>query len=797
MKNAATGYSLIRAPAGIGNRLSVLIPGIKLGKANCARMPGGRHGVRRRLFLFFGMTLTSAFTVAQVPAGASSGGIEEVIVTAERRSESLQTVPLSMDAISGVTLENLGDKNFFDYASSIPNLSVGIGTGAGGNGSGFGVSSTRAVTIRGVAGNNTTGFYLNDTPLPLSLDPRVLDLERIEVLRGPQGTLFGAGSMGGTVRLITRQPSLQQTSGKVDLEGSKVNHGGGGYSADATLNVPLIEGSVALRASAFSAFEPGYFTRKWGYVTSPPIPLPAGAPIGEKKGVGASQNTGAMVSLAIAPTAVPGLTITPTFIYQRSVSNGYPLADFTPNNLVQIRPLNVPEAVDDTWEFAGLTAAYATSLGRFVGSGTYFYRNAFDLEDGTEFSSVIFPGPLDYYVAAPLPNNLYTKTINGEARFESTLPGPVQFVLGVFSELTTRRFFEPYPVPGLNAASDGTIGTDLLFYENAPNADRQRAVFLNVSYDVTSKLQLSAGVRRAYLEHEFLFTADGFGNGGPSSNYGHHTEYDTSPRYTAKYQFAPEQMVYASAAKGFRIGGSNFILPPDCAPALAIAGITSGQPFNSDSLWSYEIGAKNAWVDGRIKSRLALYHIDWKGIQQTTTLGAIDPICGFNVTTNSGAARSDGGELEIDAAPLQNLTLNFAAGYENARITKVEPGSLTVVGQPINQVPKWSGSATVQYSVPLGERALFVRSQYTYAGMRKSFVDVAPPTGRTLDSYSLVNLRFGVTQGPWEVALFARNLFDVRANLGDINPEVGELPGRPRWLIATPRTIGLQLRRDF
>jgi iron complex outermembrane recepter protein len=751
---------------------------------------------RFRLVTLLRLALLVSSNLALAQVSPSSGGLEEVLVTAQRRSESLQTVPLSMDAISGVTLENLGDKNFFDYASSIPNLSVGIGTGAGGNGSGFGVSSTRAVTIRGVAGNNTTGFYLNDTPLPLSLDPRVLDLERVEVLRGPQGTLFGAGSMGGTVRLITRQPSLQQTSGKVDLEGSEVSHGDGGYSADGTVNVPLIEGNVALRASVFSAFEPGYFTRKWGYVTSPPIPLPAGAPTGEKTGVGASQNTGALISLAIAPTGVPGLTITPTFIYQRSVSNGYPLADFTPNNLLQIRPLNVPEAVDDTWTFAGVTAAYATSLGRFVGSGTYFYRNAFDLEDGTEFSSAVFP-VLNYYVAAPLPNNLYTKTFNGEARFESTLRGPVQFVLGVFSELTNRRFYEPYPVPGLNAASGGTIGTDLLFYENAPNTDRQRAIFLNGSYDVTSKLQLSAGVRRAYLEHEFLFMADGYGNGGPSSNSGHHTEYDTSPRYTAKYQFTPEQMVYASAAKGFRIGGSNQVLPPVCASALAKVGITSGQPFNSDSLWSYEIGAKNAWLDGRIKSRVALYHIDWKGIQQTTTLGAIDPKCGYNVTTNSGAARSDGGELEIDAAPLQNLTLNFAAGYENARITQSQLGSLTVVGQPINQVPKWSGSATVQYSVPLGSRALFVRSQYTYAGTRKSFVDVAPPTGRVLDSYSLVNLRFGLTQGPWEAALFARNLFDVRANLGDINPEVGEVPGRPRWLIATPRTIGLQLRRDF
>src|SRR5258708_19332574 len=136
----------------------------------------------------------------------------DVIVTAQKREERLQNVPISVDAVTGATLENFGDKNFFDYASAIPNLTVGIGAGQGGNGSGFGVSSSRAVTIRGLAGNNTTVFYLNDAPLPLSLDPRAVDLERVEVLRGPQGTLVGAGPIVRTVRLITPTPPMHATS---------------------------------------------------------------------------------------------------------------------------------------------------------------------------------------------------------------------------------------------------------------------------------------------------------------------------------------------------------------------------------------------------------------------------------------------------------------------------------------------------------------------------------------------------------------------------------------------------------
>src|SRR3954471_17416719 len=182
------------------------------------------------------------------PAGDQ---LEDVVVTAQRRTEKLQDVPISMTAVTGAQLENFGDKTFIDYAASIPNLAQSTGAGAGGNGNAFGVSSTRAVAIRGVFGNNTTGFYLNDTPVPMSLDPRVVDIDHLEVLRGPQGTLFGQGSMGGTVRLVTREPGLSNFSGKVDVEGTYVDHGGGGYSTQGTLNVPLIADNVGLRVSGY------------------------------------------------------------------------------------------------------------------------------------------------------------------------------------------------------------------------------------------------------------------------------------------------------------------------------------------------------------------------------------------------------------------------------------------------------------------------------------------------------------------------------------------------------------------
>jgi len=741
---------------------------------------------KRRMGLLI-LVLANGASLAQ-NAGESTG-LQEIMVTAQRRSEDLQSVPISMDAITGDTMEKLGEKNFFDYASTIPNLSIGIGSGAGGGiNSGEGVSTARSVTIRGVAGNNTTGLYLNDTPVPLNLDPRVIDMDRVEVLRGPQGTLFGAGSMGGTVRIITREPSLDQITGKLETDATYVNDGGPGYSVNGTVNVPLIDKSVALRVSAFSAFDPGFFSRCWGVDTVPSVALPSGSPSGCKEHVGASQNTGVLASLGIAPPALPGLTVTPMFIYQRSNFNGYPLADYTPSDLVQNRPLDVPEIVTSTWNFASVTLKYETSYGRFVGYVTNFWQAGIDLEDGTDFVAGVLPGGFNYFVDASIWNAVYTRTWSGETRFESTLPGPVQFVFGLFDDLNELKYYENQYSPGANAASGGVLGTDNLYYTYQPYADRQRAAFLNVQYDVTSALQLAAGLRVEYLARSWTSFADGWYNGGPTNHSGDHSETDKAPRFTARYEIAPNQMVYATAARGFRIGGENAPTLPVCGPGLA-----AGSQYGTDSLWSFEIGSKNAFFDGRVKSRVSLYRIDWSDIQQERVLNTL---CSEGVVTNSGYAVSKGAEIEVDAALLEHLTVNLATGYEDAKITESAPGSLTVVGQPLNQVPEWTGSATAQYSVPIGEdRSSFLRGVWTYTGPRRSYND--NPAGIHLPGYDLLNLRAGVDQGPWEFALFANNVFNRYGNLGDLIPESGQLPGRPRFMVTTPLTVGLHLRRAF
>jgi outer membrane receptor protein involved in Fe transport len=739
------------------------------------------------------LALSTARSIAADDTAAPDS-LETVIVTAQRRSESLQEVPISMSAITGESLDNLGLTRFDQYAAMVPNLSLGTGAGSGGAGTGFGVSTTKTITIRGVFGDDTTGVYLNDSPVPPSMDPHLLDLERIEILRGPQGTLFGAGSMGGTVRFVAREPSADFVSGKVEAEGSYVDHGTGGYSVSGSVNIPLIQDNLALRVSALSSFDPGVFTRTWGGTPDPRSPSlpypPGGAPVpGEDDHVGSQQNTGLMVTLRLTPEVVPGLTITPMLIYQRSTSNAYPLANYTAENFVQYQPYDVPEGVGDTWDFESLTIKQELSFGRFIVLGNHLFRNGFDLEDGTQATSQVFYS-LPYYVPAQIIDNLYFHDWTSEARFESAIPGPVQFVLGGYWNQEERFYYQNYNAPGFNAATGDIYGTDLVFLQYTPNADHQRAAYADMTYTPIKPLQFSAGLRVARLEHDGTYVASGPLNGGVSADFAAHHETDSAPRYTAKYQVTPDQLVYASAAKGFRTGGTNPYVPPQCDAALAALGITNGNEFKSDSLWSYELGLKSAWVDNRVKTRVAVYDIDWTNTQHSVVLP-----CYWSIVSNIGRTSSKGFELEVDAVPLQHLTVNMSVGFENAKVTEGSVESNTVAGQLLQNTPRWTGAATAQYSIPFEQRTAFVVGEYSYTDDRVSYNNTT--AGLELPAYGLMSVRAGVDQGPWRATLFVENVFDTLGIIGDLLPDTAQAPNRSRLFVTRPRTIGIQFRRTF
>jgi iron complex outermembrane recepter protein len=729
--------------------------------------------------LMFSGTLAGFTARADEPTETT---LSPITVTAERRTESIQDVPVTVTAISGDTLEKIGATGFADYAHTIPNLSFGTGNG-------FGVTTARQVTIRGVAGTNTTSFYINDTPVPLSLDPRILDVERVEVLSGPQGTLFGSSAMGGTVRVITRAADPKSEGGFVDVQGFDVNHGGAGYDVSSTYNIPLIQDQLALKVSVYNDLQPGVFTRQFGIATTPGYIVTPEQGSGVVDHVGDEFEFGGMATMTYTPEGLPGLTLTPMVIYQKARSNGLPLADYSPGNLVQVRPLDVPEGTRDQWNFESITGKFQSAFGAFISSSTWFHRQAFDDEDGTEVVSTgVFgtaPCPTNEYCPSPSPSYVNSNSFTQEIRFESTFQGPVQTVAGLYYDYGSQ-----HTIQGENTPYDAE--GDPAFVEDIPGNNREIAEFIDASVDVTSALQLSAGVRESQLRNYSAYVANGWINGGPSNSPAEHEEHALTPRYTAKYRINSDAMLYADAAKGYRIGGENGILPSICDQDLINAGYVPGQTsqFQSDSLWSYELGSKNTWWDGRMNTRIAGYRIDWKKMQQSVLLP-----CTYHITENAGAATSTGAEIEADIAPLPGLNLSASVGYDDAKITSAPAGSSFMVGQPLNGVPKLTGSLLLDYTVPIAVGSAYVRGQYSFTGRSTSYNTNPDGTGRA--SYSLVNLRVGVTHGPWEAGLFSKNLFDVRANLGDEQSEIAALDGRARYLIAQPRSVGIEIRRNF
>ncbi len=772
-------------------------------------------------------------------APAPAGALEEITVTAQKRSESEQNVPMSITTFGAVALEQKDINSFFDYATKVPNLAFAP--------TGDGVGTARTVSIRGVSGNNVTSFYIDDTPLPDSIDPRVLDLDHIEILRGPQGTLYGARSMGGLVRTVTKAPDLEEFSATV--------HGGASdtartnqpnYVADVVFNIPLIRDVAALRVSAFDDYEAGYFKRSFctnpaAAINSSCTPL-ATTGITTVDNVGAIDTSGFTAALTIKPTDT--LMVTPKFMLQRAGYNGFPMADYltdtangigypvptpatgapTPNKMLpssftQARWFNVPEGGFDDWGLTSITVHWKSDVGELVSSSSFFSRKVVETEDETDF---VYAAITSGAGGAPEPSGIteqkdYQEFVQ-EVRFVSALQGPVQFVAGAYYSDTHGRlpfaaYYPPATAPGLDATLLGPGGGELtpgypnaIFAQDFHTDIKEPAVFGEVSYTPIEPLKLTGGLRwyqvRNFSEGYELGLATG---GGPAvvSPPASTTESGVNPKFEADYHLTPDHMIYANVAKGYRPGGIVPIVPggeagtaTDCTAALKAVdpniSISQTRTYQSDSLWNYEIGTKTEWLDHRLSVDAAAFYIKWKNIQQEILLS-----CGFQYTANAGAAVSKGGELELRARPSQPLELTLGLGYQNATITQASVESPQPVGSPIYQVPDWTGNGSVQYTTQLnGEWAMVSNADYAYIG-RSFSGNNEPGDPRLRPSYRLINAHIGFDRGKFEVALVGKNLGNEVANLGDSRSIAAETPGRPRLFVNQPRTLGVEFRQSF
>ena len=749
-------------------------------------------------------TSVAALAVLGMPSAANAlqdaefEGLEEIVVTASKREQTLQDAGVSVTVLSDLALERMGADGFSDFAVRVPNLGFGAESD--------GRFNSNSPAIRGIFGSGTTGFYIDEMPIPAGMQPRVIDVSRIEVLRGPQGSLYGARSMGGTIRMITKQPDMEGSSGRVHAKLSSVKGGDANWNVDGSFNIPLVEDKVAVRMTAYYGQNSGIYDKEY---------IPNWTEGGAGDGVTVHDNPGPkfetqenvddetyrgfqIVGLA---KLSDNLTFTPKFMYQKISADGLPFADVTPDNDVQARYYDVDESGFDRWWLASGTLNWDLGSGTLVSSTSYFDRYLDETEEMTGFLFWLFNNaivPIDPLYSDISQSEDFTSLVH-ETRYTSSLDGPLQYTLGVFyqkNENTT-----DYPASymnGMNAALGFEISPDdLIYIAGGPFNTKEIAAFGEVTYEFNDWLSLTGGGRWYKTTTESTGSGDGFANGGPSSFDGEQSETGFNPKVLLQADVSDNVNVYATASKGYRVGGVNGNLSDAlCGDELNALGITSSdaKTYDSDSLWSYEAGVKSKLADNRVSLNASAFFVEWSNIQQLNRLG-----CGFQYVGNAGKAETKGFEAELLAAPIEGLTLSLAVGYTAAKITDAAGAVGVTVGDKIQGVPDWTISSGGEYVFPLTDDLEgLLRADFNYYGRSySSNNETSAASQRLRPSWVGLNLRAGVMLETWEVALFVNNVTNERANLADSRSLAAEEPGRQRLVTNRPRTIGLEFRARF
>jgi iron complex outermembrane recepter protein len=780
--------------------IAVIAPGAPAAASQEAQSSSMASGSREKE----GKTQSSGtFRLAQVDQGTVRSGsavaepnVSEVVVTARKVTESVVNVPESITSFSQQTLQAFNIQTFDDYATKVPNLGFSYGTG------GLGFSTSRTISIRGISGSGTTAMYIDDTPVFDDMDPRVVDIERIEVLEGPQGTLFGEGSLGGAVRLITRQPQMNTYSVDYSGEAGYTTDGGspdGGVNA--VINAGLVPDLIAVRAVTFYDHTPGFITRSFPDSTSPT----GMASIGDQ---GARTDYGGSLSVLFKLT--DQLHVTARMLVQHTEFMGLPVAyaplpAFQVVSLIQDRTANIQEGADDEWYLPSIQLNFDGRGFDIVSSTTYFSRRTDDTENGTEGT---YQALYDFYgtTLAPQPDPWFENTtfnrLTHETRVSFDRTHRVSGIFGVwYSRTDTVGIIEPNYLPGL--AATGIYPTDLDWSNWAGSTTTEKALFGELYVDLPYNFTATLGARQYWLAQETTFYADGIFNGGFSGYDNSNAEHGVSPKYALQYKIQDNSSAYVDAAKGFRAGGAGGGLPSFCDAGLAAIGLTPEEAtkFNPDTVWNYEVGAKSELLDQRFLVTGALFQQEWQHIQQTLFI----PSCGFTFEGNAGAARARGAELQATGRLLPSLEIRAGFGYDDARITS-SGASGEAVGTRVRETPEITETAGFEYTRALTSNYEgFISSDYSHVGDSLSSVSSASSI-LVRPAYNLVNARLGVRWGVYELALFAKNLTNAKPNLGDLNPisysrYVLNAEGMPVILprVATlePFTIGLQFRGSF
>jgi outer membrane receptor protein involved in Fe transport len=711
---------------------------------------------------------------AQQAAADPGAGLEEILVTATKRgNENLQTVPIAITAQSQATLEAKGAQDFEDFARSVPSLSF-VDSGP----------AFKTYVIRGInstgTGVATVGQYVDDILITGDLrqpDLRLFDVQRVEVLRGPQGTLYGSGSLSGTIRTIINPPDPSGYHADVIVRASDTDHGGGNYNGAITVNAPLIDDRVALRATAYDDEESGFINN-----------IRLGT-----HGVNAEHTFGGRAALLVK---IDDLTkLTANVFYQKTRTDGRNIVVKADGELGRY---NTDQFVHDpfTSEFKiyNLTVNHDFGWADLDFSNSYFSRGDDNKFDSTLFDLSFGPTFFTDVVGLSTANGLTdqedtSRYITNELRLASKFGERTEFVAGVFQQHIRTTFVTL--VATSNDAGFINIPVEPVFGQAQAHMTEQYALFGELSYKFTDKLTGLAGARVFYAdEADDLNSTHPFGGFSPPVEtptlYSH--AHKVTPKFYLSYQLTPDAMVYGSISQGFRIGGGNLAnvtpLPPE------------DRTYRPDSLWNYEVGAKTAWFDRHLIVNSSLYYINWSNIQVSDFT---DDTNALTFIANAGKARVYGAELEVEGRITRDITVGGTLALVEAQLTQDQPSTNQQFaghsGDLFPNVPQVSGSLFAQYSHPLTARLdSFARVDYSYTGRQGTQFSPENPIYNVVPAYNLLGARLGVRTDTWEAALFGKNLLNAYAV--NILEEASNLT--PRAVVPLqPLTFGLELRYHF
>ena len=768
---------------------------------------------------------------------ADNSTLETVVVTSQKRREDVKEIPLSISAISGEQLQDNQIVDFTDLSRNIPNVSYMSQAGAG-------LSTLEIRGVTSLAGSATVGLYLDDVLLTTRnlysmgmAEPKFFDLQRVEVLRGPQGTLYGAGSMGGTMRFLSNQPDPSGFSGTAQAQLSQTEHGGTNYEAQAVLNVPLAQ-NLAVRVGIEEGRDSGYIDQ-----VSPTTRQVIDKGINgndwsvEKLGVQWRLNSDWKITPAVFAQQYRSADIDGAYLNVPSyqVGNGQtglvgPALPLYETSKIEREPgddrLTVSSlTVNGDLHFADMTLVYSNYKRRFdrIQDGTYVNSNylAYELSTFTT-SNPALQNTIDnlVYTANGLPsvvyldNTIYTNAV--ELRFASKdyAPGgnPFTWVGGAYLAHTQTDVNDNEPVFGITQAFQaagiplnsyssplpgsfpGAFGPypygsdpDNSYFSARHYDDQQYSLFGELTTHFGQSVRMVTGLRWIDASEKFSRTGAYYFTDLPGENTANLSTSSAAftPRFALDWDVDADDTVYANIAKGFRAGGANRPIPP---VFQALGGYVEPQTFGSDSLWSYEVGSKSRLMDKRITLGLAAYLINWSNIQQDFS-GLPG---GFDYETNAGKARVTGIELDSAYRVTRGLTVTAAGNVTRAVFTESVAEIGLASGEYVQGVPKYSLHLGAQDRFPINEDWIGVaRLNGNWTGSSSgTWVTTNPDYVRP--QYFTCDISGGVSVGHWEFGAFVKNLNDNHTALQQM-----EIQDLNEAVYMRPRTIGLSVTGTF